>query len=144
MDATASLATAIKDLWAATDLTVSVPGGLVYGRVKQGTARPYARLEIQMGETQRQTGISPYAQDYIITITVWGGANLTDASDIQTALLKLIPRYPQFENLTNNAVPLQCVSVPVPVTTDEDRYREQYTLIAQAAWVMTLEHSPYV
>ena len=83
----AELAKAIKAVWdASADLLTSVPGGLEYGRVRQGADTPYASLRIRadVSEFTSDDDGGGTIQDYLATLRVWSGQDIADVSSIET------------------------------------------------------------
>ena len=142
MNQVAPIAAAVKALWlASTTVPPLVPGGLLYGIEKAKTTRPFASMTIEMeGEPQWQTGVI-YVQDYALQISVWSSQALQDALNIQTALETMIGMRTKLGGLPNNAWTLQCVLDPAGIVEPEERFKGQFTFVAGARWIISLQET---
>ena len=76
----------VKLLWDGNAiLTGLVTGGLIFGRVPDGTASPYASLKVAPGEVQLNAG-SAYLQQYAIELTTWDESGAAALGPIQRQL----------------------------------------------------------
>lgn len=139
MKRTAEIAKSMKTAFTAhATLPTLVPGGLVFGKRKAGTAKPYAQLHVSLAETGWETGLE-YVQRYDVEILVWATELVATAGAIQAALDTLLGMTHKLENLTSPALTLQCVLDPAGVVEDPERAVGDITLIAAAKWQITIQ-----
>ncbi len=137
MDQSGNIAAAAKSKFAQDSFKAAVPGGLLYGIEKAGTAYPYASLLITLGETERQTGII-YTQDYEVHIDVFATQSVANAQSLQTLLDGMWGRYDKLPGLVK-AFTLQIVLNPAPIDEDAERYQGSNVLIAKVSYTITLQ-----
>lgn len=128
----------VKALWNDDlDLAAAVPGKLWHQRPEQGAVMPYARAEIQEGETEEFSGLD-YLQRFTVRIGVFSNSAPSDTGAIR-GLMEA--RFRRTDGLAvPNATRVTHVRpVPGGLTIDDKTREAGNVLVATGAWEILVQ-----